>query len=166
MAHMENESLEIFLRRKNAESESKRKAIDWEGRKQQWLAWVDKLYGEINDWLNPLKHDGVVKINYENTTIKEDYIGSYLVENMTITVGAEYVSLKPKGIVLVNSWGRVDMMGDDGSVMFILIEKEDDVKVTDMSKLQWHIAVRTPAVKYWQLTKDSFTDALKQVMQK
>jgi len=85
---------------------------------------------------------------------------------MTITVGTEYVSLKPKGIVLVNSWGRVDMMGDDGSVMFILIEKEDDVKVTDMSKLQWHIAVRTPAVKYWQLTKDSFTDALKQVMQK
>jgi len=56
------------------------------------------------------KNDGVVKINYENTTLKKDYIGSYLVENVTITVGTEYVSLKPKGIVLVNSWGRVDMM--------------------------------------------------------
>ncbi len=161
---LENESLEIFLLRKNEESESKRKAIDWEGRKQQWLAWVDKLYGEINGWLNPLKRDGIVKVNYENTTLKEDYIGSYRVKNMTITVGAEYVSLKPKGIVLVNSWGRVDMMGDDGSIMLILIET--DAQVTNRPKLQWHIAVRTPEMKYWQLTKDSFTDALKQVMQK
>jgi hypothetical protein len=161
---LENESLEIFLRRKNEESESKRKAIDWEGRKQQWLAWVDKLYREINDWLNPLKCDGIVKINYENTTLNEDYLGSYPVKSMTIKVGAEYVSLKPKGIVLVNSWGRVDMMGDDGSIMLILIETEDDIQVTP--KLQWHIAVRTPEMKYWQLTKDSFTDALKQVMQK
>jgi len=35
--------------------------------------------GKINDWLNPLKRDGIVKVNYENTTLKEDYIGSYLV---------------------------------------------------------------------------------------
>ncbi len=157
---LENESLEIFLRRKNEESESKRKAIDWEGRKQQWLTWVDQLYGEINDWLNPLKRDGIVKINYENTALSEDYVGSYPVKNMTMKVGAESVSLKPKGMVLVNSCGRVDMMGDDGSIMLILIEG------TEKSKLQWHIAVRTPNVKYWQLTKDSFTDALKQVMQK
>jgi hypothetical protein len=157
---LENESLEIFLRRKNEEGESKRKAIDWESRKQQWLVWLDKLYGEINDWLNPLKRDGIVKINYENTMLSEDYIGSYPVKNMTMKVGTECVFLKPKGMVLVNSWGRVDMMGDDGSVMFILTEKEAT------SKLQWHIAVRTPNVKYWQLTKDSFTDALKQVMQK
>jgi hypothetical protein len=85
---------------------------------------------------------------------------------MTITVGAEEVSLKPKGIVLVNSWGRVDMMGDDGSIMLILIETEKDSQVTTQPTLQWHIAIRTPEVKYWQLTKDSFTDALKQVMQK
>jgi hypothetical protein len=88
-----------------------------------------------------------------------------------MTVGAECVTLKPKGMVLVNSWGRVDMTGDDGSIMFILIEKEDKtgdakVQIKKMPKLQWHIAVRTPYVKYWQLTKDSFTDALKQVMQK
>ncbi|MDM8561250.1 hypothetical protein [Candidatus Parabeggiatoa sp. HSG14] len=161
-----NESLELFLRRKNKESESKRKTIDWEEKKQQWLAWVDKLYGEINDWLNPLRHDGIVKINYENTTLKEDYLGSYPVKSMTIIVGTEYVSLKPKGVVLVNSWGRVDMMGDDGSIMFILIETKDDISVTNQPKLQWHIAVRTPEMKYWKLTKDSFTDALKQVMQK
>jgi len=56
MTHtLENESLEIFLRRKNAESESKRKAIDWEGRKQQWLAWVDKLYGENQRLVKSLK---------------------------------------------------------------------------------------------------------------
>ena len=161
---LENESLEIFLRRKNKESESKRKAIDWENRKQQWLTWVDKLYGEINDWLNPLKHEGIIKINYENTTLKEDYLDSYPIKNMTITIGVEEVSLKPKGIVLVNSWGRVDMMGDDGTIMLILIETEDDSQ--GIPKLQWHIAIRTPEMKYWQLTKDSFTDALKQVMQK
>jgi hypothetical protein len=167
---LENEPLEIFLRRKSKENDEKRKAIDWEARKQQWLAWLDKLYEEINEWLNPLKREGIVNLNYENTSLLEDYIRPYSVKNLIISVGGECITLKPKGMVLVNSWGRVDMMGNDGSVMLILIEKDDDAndeaKIQTTAKLQWHIAVRTPHMKYWQLTKDSFTDALKQVMQK
>jgi len=156
---LENESLEAFLRRKNKESELKNKTIDWERRKQHWLASIEKLYEKINGWLNSLKNEGIVKINYEETELLDDNLGSYIVKNMTMRVGAERVILKPKGMIVMGAAGRVDMIGYNGTVWLVLL---NEPKKTEF---EWHIAVRTVRQKYWPLIEESFTDALKQVMQ-
>jgi len=149
-------SLEDFLRLKKAESESKGKKINWENKKQIWLTALQKLYNTVNIWLNSSIKQGLVEIRVENHELREDYIGSYSVKEMTIQVGFERVFFKPKGVIVLNAAGRVDLIGEHGSIMLLLLEKNQE--------FQWHIAVRTGHQKPWPLTQESFADALKQVM--
>ena len=72
---------------------------------------------------------------------------------MKLWVGTEQVIFDPKGTILIGSYGRVDMTGDDGAVMLMLFEWAE-----------WEFAIRTPSLRRWPLTEESFSDALKQVM--
>jgi hypothetical protein len=114
-------SLEDFLRLKKAESESKGKNIDWENKKQIWLTSLQKLYNKVNIWLDSSIKQGVIEIRIENHELREDYIGSYEVKDMTINVGFERVFLKPKGMMVVNAAGRVDLIGEHGNIMLLLL---------------------------------------------
>ena len=149
-------SLEDFFRLKKAESESKGKKIDWENKKQIWFTSLQKLYNTVNIWLKSSIKQGLVEIRVENHELIEDYIGSYSVEEMTIKVGFDRVFLKPKGMIVVNAAGRVDLIGEHGNIMLLLLEKNQE--------FQWHITVRTDHQKPWPLTQESFADALKWVM--
>ncbi|MCP3685710.1 MAG: hypothetical protein GY861_23940, partial [bacterium] len=167
---MKNESLEEFLRRKDEISKSKKQETDWETKKSLWLHKVEDLYGEINDWLAPLSE--IVAIKHKKITLTEQYVGSYPVDILELVAGEEHVLLKPMGILVVGSFGRVDMIGDNGMLMLLLVDEhapayDDDIREDDKHRvlLKWHFAVRTPERKVWPLTKESFTDALKQVMQ-
>jgi len=151
-------SLKDFFRHKKADSESKGKQIDWESKKQIWLTSIDKLYKNINNWLTPSIEENLVEISYEKNLLSEDYIGSYSVNNMILSVGFERVSLKPKGMIIMGSAGRVDLIGENGTIWLLLEKSQTD-------KFEWHIAVRTIRQKSWPLTEESFADALKSIMQ-
>ncbi len=152
-------SLTDFFRKKKSESESKGNHIDWESKKQIWLNSIDKLYENINHWLAPSIEEKLIEVNYEKTELSEDYIDSYSVNNMTLSVGFEQVFFKPKSMIIMGSAGRVDMIGENGTVWLLLLEKPKN-------EFTWHIAIRTVRKKYWPLTDESFADALKWVMQK
>ena len=126
ISQLDTLSLEDFLRLKKAESESKGKNIDWENKKQIWLTSLQKLYNTVNIWLNSSIKKGFVEISVENHELREDYIGSYSVKNMTIKVGFEVVFLKPKGMIVLNAAGRVDLIGEHGNIMLLLLEKNQE----------------------------------------
>ena len=151
--------LETFLRQKKTHYDTQRVAIDREGNKKIWLNGLDRLYTNINAWLNSLIQEKIVAVNYEEMILAEDFMVSYRVKNMHITVGAELVSLKPMGMNVIGAAGRVDMEGEEGTVMLVLLSKE-------VNHYQWYIVVRTPQKQYFPLVKESFTDALEQVMRK
>lgn len=146
-------NLEEFFKQKRLKHEDQIKEVDWEARRERWVADLNYLYEMISTWLHSSAQNGLVKIVYENKIITEENIGTYTVRKMKLWVGTEQVIFDPKGTILIGSYGRVDMIGDEGAIMIVLFEWN-----------QWELAVRTPRMKHWPLTEDSFSDALKQVM--
>jgi len=146
-------NLEEFFTQKRLKHEDQIKKVDWEARRKKWIAALNQLYEMIETYLQPSVKNGLVKIVYEDKIIIEENIGTYTVREMKLWAGTEQVVFDPKGTILIGSFGRVDMTGDEGAIMIVLIEWDS-----------WELAVRTPRMKHWPLTEDSFSDALKQVM--
>ena len=146
-------NLEEFFKQKRLKHEDQIKEVDWEARRERWVADLNYLYEMISTWLHSSAQNGLVKIVYEDKIIIEENIGTYTVRKMKLWVGTEQVIFDPKGTILIGSYGRVDMTGDDGAVMLMLFEWAE-----------WEFAIRTPSLRRWPLTEESFSDALKQVM--
>lgn len=151
--------LETFFRHKKARYETQRVAINREEQQKIWLTGLNQLYAEINDWLSVPIQEQIVIVSYEETTLVEDFVSPYLVKNLCINVGTELVILKPMGMNVIGAAGRVDMLGEDGIIMLVLLKQET-------GEYQWHIVIRTTPNQYFPLVKESFTDALAQVMRK
>jgi hypothetical protein len=153
---MSDETLEKFLEKKKTSADKQLKSVNWEERKRKWLNSLDELYAQIADeWLSEVRKKKILKATQHSETITEEYLGSYRVKKLQLVVGNEKVTFSPKGTTIVGGVGRVDMVGEDGTVMLVMAEWG-----------KWSIAVRTPKIKYWPLTKESFSDALRQVMRK
>jgi hypothetical protein len=148
-------NLESFLRQKKAQQP----LIDWNRKKQKWLLSVNELYSTIENWLDKLIKENIVKISYDNITIDEYYVTPYVIRQMNILVGYEQVRLEPKGMIVVNAVGRIDLIGDDGTLK-LLLQNDESVK------FQWLIALSKGEINRFPLTKTSFSDALEQVMRK
>ena len=145
--------LEEFFERKIEKHRETAGAVDWSARKEKWLAALSRLYESIETWLRPSVRRGLVEVRFVPKVVNEENIGRYTLEQMKLRVGGEQVVLDPKGTIVIGARGRVDMIGDEGSVMLMLFEWEE-----------WEFAVRTPALKRWPFTEESFSDALKEVM--
>jgi hypothetical protein len=66
------------------------------------------------------------------------------------------------GMNVIGAAGRVDMVGEEGIIMLVLLKQENQ----ENEEYQWHIVIRTTPNQYFPLVKESFTDALAQVMRK
>ncbi|MDM8561173.1 hypothetical protein [Candidatus Parabeggiatoa sp. HSG14] len=149
-------NLDTFLRQKKQQQPP----IEWENKKQKWLLSVNELYATIEDWLSHLTNDHIVKMSYNTITLDEYYLKPYPVKQLNLLVGYESVQFEPKGMIVVNALGRVDMIGDDG-ILKLLLRSDDET-----NNLQWVVAVSTVHSLWFPLTKASFSEALEQVMRK
>lgn len=162
----------------------KTKEIDWGKKKDNWLEKLNKLYEDIESWLNDLEQD-VVSIEYVDKDINEEYIGMYTAKKMTLRIADEQVVLDPVGTLLIGAAGRVDMIGKNGKVKFVLVpasskgiqikvtiktegepEKaaEEDKQNTIEEDWVWKIATPPPSIQYVEIDSDSFSDALLEVV--
>ena len=146
-------NLEEFFKQKVERHGERTQAVDWEARKEKWIAALNQLYEMIEKWLQSSVQKGLIKTEYDDKIINEENIGRYTVRKMKLWVGSEQVSFDPKGTILIGSYGRVDMTGDDGAAMLMLFEWSE-----------WEFAIRTPSLRRWPFTEESFSDVLKQVM--
>ncbi len=150
----QNETLETFLKREKEERETRGREVDWEDRKHNWLAAVNALYNTIYSWLQKSIKDQVIEVYYDDMHIVEEHIGDYTVKKMVIRLGPDKIRLEPAGTLIVGSNGRIDLIGTKASIMLLLL------------KDKWQIAIRggRGGIDYLPLTKESFTDALKQII--
>ena len=180
---MGKKDLQAFIAAKKKKSK-KTKEINWTKKKDDWLTKLNKLYTDIEFWLNDLEQD-VVSIKSVDKEINEEYIGIYTAKKMILRIADEQIVLDPVGTLLIGAAGRVDMTGKNGQVKLVLVpasatgvqikvqiktegESEGDIEKNKdgngQEEMVWKIATPPPSIKYIELDSDSFSDALLEVI--
>jgi len=145
------ESWADFLKRTN---KNPTRAVDWEGRKKEWVNSIGTLYAQIETWLTPEKNEGLITFKTDRSTLREEYLGEYEAPTLSILVGNSTVGLFPRGTLIIGSQGRIDMRGSSNQVMLIR-EKAGD----------WKFAYRDGnKVTYEEVNSDSLKNWIQQVL--
>lgn len=161
---------------------SDEKSIDWDFEKDEWLQQLSKFYKKVEGFLEEYLKNKKVLLNYTEKEIFEEYIGSYSVKVLNIELGNHKIKFEPIGTNLIGAKGRVDLIGANGQIKFILVdknlsapnikvsvwikgeelpEKNKDLKVVEWD---WKIATSPPGMLYINLDEDTFLDALMEVV--
>jgi hypothetical protein len=149
------DQLTEFLRSKKDQSAGGQ--VDWEAKKAQWLASLEKLYARIKNLLDESIRDGTVDVVGFEAEVNEDYIGTYRVPQLGLTVGRDRVLFSPKGINVIGAEGRVDLRGDRDTVTLIRTASDGDGK--------WEVVLqRVPKLVAVPLDASSLAAALQRVM--
>lgn len=82
------------------------------------------------------------------------YIGNYEAPRMDIILGKDIIRLNPRGTLIIGSYGRIDMHGPKGQIMLI-----------QPNWNEWEFAIRTPKLKTWNITDESFINIVKELVQ-
>lgn len=117
---MSRSEFEKFLRKEKEEQ------INWDERKNNWIEKVEKLYGEITNWLEEYVTAKKIHITYGVHNITEQYIGSYTIRAMQIFFNNQNILLRPKGTLLIGAFGRIDLESRNSIIKFILLPKDSD----------------------------------------
>lgn len=170
------EKLQEFISTKSKNEEDKE--VDWEERKNDWIKSVENLYSNMEKWVKPLIDKGQIEIKHTNVTLNEEYIGEYGLKNMQIFISNEKIELIPVGTLIIGSHGRIDMIGKNGKMRLLLVnknaksisvistesdatyEKENNLEDKEEIELVWKIATSPPNIKLLSLNDDSFSDIL------
>lgn len=112
--------------------------IDWESKKNDWLSFLDILYKKFEESLKEYIDKGIIRIEYDEVQLEEEYIGPYIANAMDIHIGGEHIRLKPIGTNLIGAKGRVDMVGRVGSIMLVLVDARSK-SVGDRIKISVHV---------------------------
>jgi hypothetical protein len=179
---MTKEEFEKVLEQK-ARVSAETPAIDWEAKKRDWLKELDSFYRTVEGYLAQFQNSGKVKLEKGKISLKEDHIGEYQADSMTIFLGSDKVALVPIGTLLIGARGRVDMTGPAGTVKFILTgEHSNGIKISTTiagenrpareaqpqpiapEKFVWKIATPPPKVRFIELQPETFFSALTEVV--
>ena len=142
-------------------------------RKNEWLEFLDQFYENVRIWLKDYEDREIVAYNSVPVDIYEENIGQYKADKLILAITNEQVVFEPVGTILIgDAKGRIDMKGKNGTVKFILVDKDADGATAKISvnteseeestphKWQWKIATPPPSVRYLELNRDSFSDAI------
>ncbi len=181
---MSKKEFDVFLKK---EEQKKKPPVDWEVEKKKWYAHLDKLYADIQAWLNEYIISQKIKLEFNNIDIHEEALGTYSVKELKIFIGDKIAKLTPIGTILIGTRGRADLSGIAGAVKFILADKDAtgpkiEVKVfmTDEESQKdaeneknkhkpqmdwaWKITSNPPRIKYTELNQDTFLQCLMEVI--
>lgn len=131
--------------------------VDWDARRKTYVDALNALYAQIQEFLaEPLAH-GQAKLRREEREITENYLGTYVVDDLVLEVGAEHVRFVPRGRNIVGASGRVDVLGDGGDGTLVVLPDEKGGR--------WSVvASRQPTLKMVPFDDASFAGLLKTVM--
>jgi hypothetical protein len=145
-----NQNLADFLSKKQEPSD----AIDWDERRNSYLAAVNDLYQQIETLLAEPIQQKTVKHQRRSKQLTENYIGTYSVDDLILVIGGEQVRFSPRGRNIVGAAGRVDVVGERGEAA--LIVRPDST---------WgFVQTRQPTLQVVPLDESTLTDILKLVM--
>lgn len=144
-----------FLRSRKEQEPSPE--INWQAKKDKWVRSVESLYGLIQEMLRDSIASKDVMVRTFEAPVTEDFIGTYSIPALELSVGSERVEFRPKGVTVIGAAGRVDIHGERDTVT-LLKDKAD-------ADSGWTIVLqRVPNLKTVQLDRDSLKYALERVM--
>lgn len=164
------------------ETKSDENPIDWDTKLKEWLESLSQFYKKVENFLEEYVTDGKVKFQYENKTIFEEYIGEYSVRVLNIELAGRKLKLEPIGTNIIGAKGRIDLIGANGTVKFVLVNKNSSAPETKINiwiegeeptekddepeviEWDWKISTPPPRIRYINLEQETFLDALMEVM--
>ncbi len=165
--------------KQNTQSVTKQgETLSLDQEKTMWIEKLDQLYSLVKKSLSDYIDNGSIQLKLSNTTLTEELLGTYTVQEAHIAVGRQTVKLQPVGTFLVGARGRVDLKGPRGSTRLVVVppnSREPKVRVSITSNGEtplaqapidppetwvWKIATPPPRVTYIDLTIESFREAL------
>jgi hypothetical protein len=114
-----NQNLTDLFRKKQKKSEADT-GIDWDSRRNDYLAAVDALYKKIEAILAEPIGQKSLTLHRRPKSLTETYIGTYSVEDLVLVIGDEQVRFSPRGRNVVGAAGRVDVIGERGEATLVL----------------------------------------------
>ena len=179
MAKAKNRDFDDFVKRQQPLSEAER--VDWNKRRDEWLANLNALYSKIEAFLKEYVDNGSISLDYKEHRIIEENIGAYESRMMIIRIGRREITLRPIGTFLIGSKGRVDVEGSAGRAKLALVDKDAASMRSAMRIIgpgeprppteetpkhiewTWKIVTSPPAVALLELNKDLFFQVLMEV---
>jgi hypothetical protein len=173
---MDVKEFDEFVKREQ-EAASGVASVDWDGEREEWLSYLDKLYKKVESLLRKYVSSGQIQLGYRSVELNEENIGSYAAKQMVLKIGPKSVVLEPIGTLLIGSKGRVDVIGPAGKAQLLLV----DSKVSDPRSLvqvrvsigagkkppapppkrpreiqwEWKIVTRPPERRFIEITQQS-----------
>ena len=139
------------------ERKGKAQGGDWQARKEAWITSVERLHETIKHLLEPSEKKGIASIATNWIDITEDFVGTYTVPELKLTVGDDRVTFTPKGLIVYGASGRVDVRGDRDTVSLIRLPNEPSG--------EWQVVLRrVPKIMTVPLGERSLVDLLERVM--
>lgn len=151
---MEDQLIE-FLRSKKVHSPIPE--IDWEAKRDAWVRLVEGLYEFVQEMLRDSIVSKDVIVRTIRVELTEDFIGTYSIPALELSVGRERVEFRPKGVNVIGAAGRVDIRGERDTVTLL--------KDISGAKDKWTIVLqRVPHLQTAPLDSESLKYALERVM--
>ncbi|MGC9950584.1 MAG: hypothetical protein ABSF64_29815 [Bryobacteraceae bacterium] len=148
------DQLTEFLRRKE---QAAGPPIDWQAKRDDWIRSVNGLYALVKSMLRESIESRAVTVRTFDVEATEDYIGTYTIQALELSVGGERVEFRPKGVLIIGGAGRVDINGGRDTVTLI--------KSTQAGDSEWTVILqRVPHLRTAPLDRESLKDALERVM--
>ena len=154
--------------------------IDWDQKRKEWLQHLDQFYKLVEEFMREYVDQGKVRLQRGTKELHEEFIGDYSVDTMALHIGLNKVVFDPAGTNLIGAKGRVDMKSAKGTVKFVLVpedttavnwtfrvaEDPDPIPepIAPVENWTWKIATPPPRVRCVELCKDSFQNAVMEVV--
>ncbi len=179
---MGKKDFEDFLNQQVQEKDSG-KEKDWDAKRDEWIRYLDQFYKTVEQFLSEYIDSGKIRLTYSKKNIIEEYIGEYSVKVLQMELGPHTVKLEPIGTNLIGAKGRVDLIGANGKVRFVLVDRtssgpknkmtvrvsgekapEEEKEENKDIEWSWKIATPPPHIQYIDLEQDTFFDALMEIV--
>ena len=150
-------------------------------RRDEWLADVGRLYSTVEEYLSRYTEEGSVQVERTDKRMREDSIGEYDIQSLTIMVGSRRARLDPVGASVIGAKGRVDMVGPHGTLKLVLVphtaaapriafreseggRRPPTEQTEEIVDWDWKIATPPPGITYVDLGEEEFLDAVADVL--
>ena len=83
MPKVTTKEFEEFVKRQKS-SAAAEPQVDWDKERRDWIAHLDSLYEKVESFLKKYKDEGSIGIEYKETELFEENLGTYPVRTMII----------------------------------------------------------------------------------
>lgn len=154
--------------------------VDWGQKREEWLRYLGQFYKLVEGFMREYVEQGKVRLERGTKRLHEEFIGDYPVDTLALYIGSNKIDFDPVGTNLIGARGRVDMRSAQGTVKFVLVPDDATTTVPRVRVVEgtdpapepvapeenwtWKIATPPPMVRCVELCKDSFQDAIMEVV--